>query len=110
MKTRLQNQRGSIAGEIMYKNSFDCFTKVVRNEGVIGLYRGLLPQLVGVAPEKAIKLTMNDTMRDVLRNSDGSLPLWKECIAGGCVSRGTGCIVSRWDVIRHAWRSVAVWT
>ena len=46
---------------------------------------GLLPQLVGVAPEKAIKLTMNDTMRDFLSEKDGSLPLWKECIAGGCV-------------------------
>jgi solute carrier family 25 aspartate/glutamate transporter 12/13 len=44
----------------------------------------LVPQLVGVAPEKAIKLTMNDTMRDVLTEKDGSLPLWKECIAGGC--------------------------
>ena len=46
---------------------------------------GLLPQLVGVSPEKAIKLTMNDTMRDFLRGKDGSLPLWKECVAGGCV-------------------------
>lgn len=42
VKTRLQNQRGSIAGEIMYKNSFDCFTKVIRAEGVRGLYRGIL--------------------------------------------------------------------
>ena len=47
---------------------------------------GLLPQLVGVSPEKAIKLTANDTMRDFLRNKDGTLPLWKECIAGGSVS------------------------
>lgn len=40
VKTRLQNQRGSLAGEIMYKNSVDCFKKVVRNEGFFGLYRG----------------------------------------------------------------------
>ena len=40
VKTRLQNQRGSLAGEIMYKNSFDCFRKVVRGEGFFGLYRG----------------------------------------------------------------------
>lgn len=43
----------------MYKNSFDCFKKVVRHEGFLGLYRGLAPQLVGVAPEKAIKLTVS---------------------------------------------------
>ena len=60
VKTRLQNQRtGSYVGELMYKNSFDCFKKVVRHEGVRGLYRGLAPQLVGVAPEKAIKLTVS---------------------------------------------------
>ena len=43
----------------MYKNSFDCFKKVIRHEGFRGLYRGLPPQLVGVAPEKAIKLTVS---------------------------------------------------
>jgi len=47
-----------MVGEIMYKNSWDCFQKVIRFEGVRGLYRGLAPQLVGVAPEKAIKLTV----------------------------------------------------
>uniref|UniRef100_A0A8V0ZJF7 Solute carrier family 25 member 12 n=1 Tax=Gallus gallus TaxID=9031 RepID=A0A8V0ZJF7_CHICK len=59
VKTRMQNQRstGSVVGELMYKNSFDCFKKVLRFEGFFGLYRGLLPQLIGVAPEKAIKLT-----------------------------------------------------
>jgi hypothetical protein len=36
-------------------NSFDCFKKVIRHEGVTGLYRGLVPQLMGVVPEKAIK-------------------------------------------------------
>ena len=59
VKTRMQNQRtGSYIGELMYRNSFDCFKKVIRHEGVFGLYRGLVPQLMGVAPEKAIKLTV----------------------------------------------------
>ncbi|GFR64060.1 calcium-binding mitochondrial carrier protein Aralar1, partial [Elysia marginata] len=84
VKTRLQNQRStSFVGEMMYKNSFDCFKKVIRHEGVRGLYRGLAPQLVGVAPEKAIKLTMNDLVRDKLMTKDGTLPLWAEMVAGG---------------------------
>ena len=53
---------------------------------MVYLSLGLLPQLMGVAPEKAIKLTTNFTMRDLLTSKDGKLPLWKECIAGGCVS------------------------
>uniref|UniRef100_A0A8C8F4F9 EF-hand domain-containing protein n=1 Tax=Oncorhynchus tshawytscha TaxID=74940 RepID=A0A8C8F4F9_ONCTS len=59
VKTRMQNQRStsSFVGELMYKNSFDCAKKVLRYEGFFGFYRGLVPQLIGVAPEKAIKLT-----------------------------------------------------
>jgi solute carrier family 25 aspartate/glutamate transporter 12/13 len=70
----------------MYKSSWDCFRKVLRYEGVRGLYRGLVPQLCGVAPEKAIKLTVNDFVRDKVRKKDGSMELWGEILAGGCVS------------------------
>jgi solute carrier family 25 aspartate/glutamate transporter 12/13 len=57
----MQNQRaGSFIGELMYRNSFDCCKKVIRHEGFFGLYRGLVPQLMGVAPEKAIKLTVSE--------------------------------------------------
>ncbi|XP_053326733.1 electrogenic aspartate/glutamate antiporter SLC25A12, mitochondrial [Spea bombifrons] len=84
VKTRMQNQRSSFVGELMYKNSFDCFKKVLRFEGFFGLYRGLLPQLVGVAPEKAIKLTVNDFVRDKFTQRDGSIPLLAEIMAGGC--------------------------
>ncbi|VDP21940.1 unnamed protein product, partial [Echinostoma caproni] len=85
VKTRMQNQRtGSAIGELLYKNSWDCFKKVIRFEGFFGLYRGLGPQLVGVAPEKAIKLTMNDLVRDQFTSSDGSIALPAEILAGGC--------------------------
>lgn len=91
VKTRMQNQRtGSYIGELLYRNSFDCFKKVVRHEGFSGLYRGLVPQLMGVAPEKAIKLTMNDLARDKFRSlhlpgsAPGDLPVWAEVLAGGC--------------------------
>ncbi|XP_059478980.1 calcium-binding mitochondrial carrier protein Aralar1 isoform X2 [Neocloeon triangulifer] len=85
VKTRLQNQRaGSFIGELMYRNSWDCCRKVIRHEGFMGLYRGLVPQLMGVAPEKAIKLTMNDLVRDKFMDKNGNLPLYGEIIAGGC--------------------------
>uniref|UniRef100_A0A673H1Z8 Calcium-binding mitochondrial carrier protein Aralar1-like n=1 Tax=Sinocyclocheilus rhinocerous TaxID=307959 RepID=A0A673H1Z8_9TELE len=86
VKTRMQNQRstGSFVGELMYKNSFDCAKKVLRYEGVFGFYRGLLPQLIGVAPEKAIKLTVNDFMRDKFTTKEDTIPLAAEILAGGC--------------------------
>ncbi|XP_012286081.1 calcium-binding mitochondrial carrier protein Aralar1 isoform X2 [Orussus abietinus] len=85
VKTRMQNQRtGSFIGELMYKNSIDCCKKVIRHEGFFGLYRGLVPQLMGVAPEKAIKLTVNDFVRDKFMDKNGNLPLAGEIISGAC--------------------------
>ncbi|GMH62708.1 hypothetical protein TL16_g03535 [Triparma laevis f. inornata] len=63
VKTRLQNQRIVPGQPPMYANSIDCFKKVFKADGPTGLYSGLLPQLVGVAPEKALKLTVNDMLR-----------------------------------------------
>ncbi|KAG7205157.1 hypothetical protein KM043_018253 [Ampulex compressa] len=85
VKTRMQNQRtGSYIGELMYRNSFDCCKKVIRHEGFFGLYRGLIPQLMGVAPEKAIKLTVNDFVRDKFMDKNGNLPMYGEIISGAC--------------------------
>ena len=82
----MQNQRSkSYVGEVMYRNSFDCFKKVIRHEGLLGLYKGLTVQLLGVAPEKAIKLTVNDFSRDKFMQSYGYLPLHGEIISGGLV-------------------------
>ena len=59
----------------MYKNSFDCFKKVLRHEGFRGLYRGLGPQLVGVCPEKAIKLTVSTRKYWDMRALEGLIVL-----------------------------------
>ncbi|KAJ9500744.1 mitochondrial aspartate-glutamate transporter agc1 [Exophiala xenobiotica] len=84
VKTRMQNQRSSRVGERLYENSLDCARKVIRNEGPRGLYSGVLPQLVGVAPEKAIKLTVNDLVRGRFTDKQtGYIPLSAEILAGG---------------------------
>ncbi|KHJ45782.1 Calcium-binding carrier protein Aralar2 [Trichuris suis] len=84
VKTRMQNQRTSLSfGEPMYTSSWSCFKMVLRHEGFVGLYRGLAPQLAGVIPEKAVKLTVNDFVRDKFTNA-GGIPFWAEVLAGGC--------------------------
>ncbi|KAI9205806.1 mitochondrial carrier domain-containing protein [Polychytrium aggregatum] len=64
VKTRLQNQRPGPDGLPQYRGAVDCFKQIVRKEGVRGLYRGLLPNLIGICPEKAIKLAVNDAVRE----------------------------------------------
>lgn len=59
-----------------------------REVGLRGYYRGLSANLIGVTPEKAIKLTVNDLMRKALAkrrgiNSDGELPALDGMLAGG---------------------------
>ncbi|CAL9734407.1 mitochondrial aspartate-glutamate transporter Agc1p [Monosporozyma servazzii] len=78
VKTRMQAQRTLSK----YKNSLDCVLKVIKQEGVRGLYSGLGFQLIGVAPEKAIKLTVNDYMRKKLVDKQGKLPMFSEIISG----------------------------
>lgn len=93
VKTRMQNQRAVQPGHQVYKNSLDCFRKVIRNEGALGLYSGVLPQLVGVAPEKAIKLTVNDLVRGWFTDKQtGKIPFSAELLAGG--SAGACQVVS----------------
>jgi len=90
VKTRLQNQKttGS-AGEMMYTGYKDCLQKVIRYEGWRALYNGLGAQCIGVGPEKAIKLTVNDLMRDLFRK-DGEVALPAEILSGGVAG---GCQV-----------------
>ncbi|WRT64291.1 uncharacterized protein IL334_001222 [Kwoniella shivajii] len=66
---------------------------VYANEGgVKAFYRGVMPQLVGVAPEKAIKLTVNDFVRKKATDPEtGRIPLYMEIFAGGMAG---GCQVA----------------
>jgi len=93
VKTRMQNQRVVRPGDRLYNNSIDCARKIIRNEGFRGLYAGVLPQLVGVAPEKAIKLTVNDVVRGYFTDKQThKIHLAAEILAGG--SAGACQVVS----------------
>jgi len=84
VKTRMQNQRIVEPSLRIYKSSWDCFIKTFKSEGFKGLYKGLGPQLVGVAPEKAIKLTVNDLLRSLFEDrSKGEIYVPLEVLAGG---------------------------
>ncbi|XP_050664081.1 calcium-binding mitochondrial carrier protein Aralar1 isoform X1 [Leptidea sinapis] len=101
VKTRMQNQRtGSFIGEVAYRNSWDCFKKVIRHEGFFGLYRGLVPQLIGVAPEKAIKLTMNDLVRDKMMDKKGNITLSGEILAGACAGASQVVFTNPLEIVK----------
>ncbi|KAL0267337.1 UNVERIFIED_CONTAM: hypothetical protein PYX00_009631 [Menopon gallinae] len=53
VKSRIQ-----VDGKKLYKNSFDCFFKTARQEGVVCLFRGLSPTLVRAFPTNATTWTV----------------------------------------------------
>ena len=77
-KTRLQKQTH---GE--YKGIVDCLTKVYRQGGVKAWYSGMRVNLIGIIPEKAIKLACNDQFREMLRDEKtGKVSNTGELLAG----------------------------
>lgn len=82
VKTRLQNQVVAADGSRMYRNPWHCFRTILSKEGVGGLYRGLGANLVGVSPEKAIKLAVNDYLREILADEHGELSVGRQILAG----------------------------
>merc|ERR1712038_2038758 len=84
VKTRLQNQQVAADGSKMYSGMADCFMKTYKAEGYFGMYRGSAVNILLITPEKAIKLAANDFFRHKLTRPDGSLPVSREMVAGGC--------------------------
>ncbi|EGG17501.1 putative transmembrane protein [Cavenderia fasciculata] len=83
VKTRLQNQKINADGTRAYNGIIDCFSKIIRNEGgVRSLYRGLSANLIGITPEKALKLAVNDLLRTVLQGDRPHITLVQEVMAG----------------------------
>jgi solute carrier family 25 glutamate transporter 18/22 len=83
VKTRLQNQQIGPNGERMYRGMVDCFRKSYANGGFRGMYSGSAVNILLITPEKAIKLAANDYFRYILTKKDGSLPIYRQMIAGG---------------------------
>eukprot|EP01133_Synstelium_polycarpum_P019215 gene19215-23023_t len=83
VKTRLQTQKTLPDGTKTYNGARDCFQKIIKNEGgPRALYRGLSANLVGITPEKALKLAVNDFLRQTLQGNSPTIAIWQEVLAG----------------------------
>ena len=80
----VKSQLQTASGRAKYKDGIDAFVQIVTHDGPWALYRGVGVQILGLAPEKAIKLSVNDVVCSAVRAAtmDGSLPLSGEILAG----------------------------
>jgi len=70
VKTRLTVQKeGKGADGVVYKKTYngtwDCLTKVVREEGGASLFKGLSPTIIGVIPFEAVQFTFYNFIKEM---------------------------------------------
>ena len=100
VKTRMMNQRIGPNGEgRMYLHSLHCLSKTFRYEGFEGLYRGLLPPLLAVGPERTIKFLVNDLLRGLSAKQNG-YPWWMEILSGGCAGACQLLVTNPFEIIK----------
>lgn len=84
VKTQLMNQKTNIIK--LYNGPISCVKYVYNTYGLSGFYRGYPPNAIFVMPEKALKLTLNDALRNKLRSMSydkKTLTYTNEMLAGG---------------------------
>ena len=83
-KTRMQS--GMIAADVGFVTAF---RTILRTEGAFAFYRGIGANLVGVFPEKGIKLAANDGFRRLAGGTAagaGDLPIVTQIGCGACAA------------------------
>jgi hypothetical protein len=97
VKSQLQTERGKSR---YGGNGWDCLVDTVANQSVAQLYKGLSVQLVGIAPEKGIKLGVNDMISSYSYAQYGSFPLEVQILSGAVAGACQVVASSPLDVLK----------
>ena len=95
-KTRLQLQGEVASGEVQvkYRGMFRTALGIVKDEGLLMLWRGMLPALYRHAIYTGIRMTAYEEIRNELQRTDkNGFPLWKKVVAG-MTAGGVGQLVA----------------
>lgn len=65
IKTRVMNQRVKGRNTELYRSMLDCLCKTVRTEGLLGLYKGFVPNWVRIGPHTTITFLIFEQLRMV---------------------------------------------
>ena len=68
IKSRIQQRQNLDAKP--YNGMIDCGTRIIKNEGMRGLYKGLAPNLMRIAPSAAITFFTYENVKDFLINNN----------------------------------------
>eukprot|EP01104_Vermistella_antarctica_P000691 TRINITY_DN10824_c0_g1_i1.p1 TRINITY_DN10824_c0_g1~~TRINITY_DN10824_c0_g1_i1.p1 ORF type:complete len:310 (-),score=23.00 TRINITY_DN10824_c0_g1_i1:67-996(-) len=66
IKTRVMNQPLTPDGRKLYRNSWDCFVKTLKAEGVTGLYKGFYSQWLRIGPHTIVAFVVLEKLRTLV--------------------------------------------
>ncbi|KAG7372715.1 mitochondrial carrier protein [Nitzschia inconspicua] len=78
IKSQLQTEYG----KVKYKNGWHALCETFQ-ENPLHLYKGVGVQILGIAPEKGIKLGVNDVLASASQDYFHEFPLWAQVCSGG---------------------------
>ncbi|KAJ3117446.1 hypothetical protein HK100_000815 [Physocladia obscura] len=92
VRLQLQGQREKAAKSggvksatsgVVYQNSFDAIHKILKNEGLRGIQKGLFPAILKEGSKNFFRIGMYDPIMTMIHDSSkGSSPPWKRMFAG----------------------------
>lgn len=101
VKTRIQLQVGS-SKNAEYKGVFDCFKKIIKNEGPATLYRGISAPILMEAPKRATKFAANDSWGSFWKKTFGVEKLNQSLaiLNGACAGATESFIVVPFELVK----------
>jgi len=82
IKTQLQLQERNKLNKFKYNGTFDGIRWTVKNNGFLGLYRGLAPILAMSIPKAGIRFGMFSYIQNLLKDDEGNISVEKNLLAG----------------------------
>jgi solute carrier family 25 citrate transporter 1 len=92
-KTQLQLQSKVKGAQLPYTNMISGIRYTVQTTGILSLYRGLAPTLLGSIPKAGIRFGLNSVFKDALRDANGNLNPGKNFLAGMGAGIGEAILV-----------------
>lgn len=102
VKTRFQQQTAT--STLQYKSVMDCFKRIVSEEGVSRLYRGMLSPVIVEAPKRAMKFASQQEFSKVAnrwnKDNPNSNQQITSVITGVCTGITEAMIVSSFELVK----------
>jgi len=85
-----------------YSSMSNCVKRMVAEEGVMSMYKGLLPTLIGIAPYAALNFVSYDMLKlKVYGGRDGQQLWWQNLLMGGAAGTFAATVCYPLDTVRR---------